>query len=196
MNDVARHPVPRAATAGEYVALLRGVRLRSGLTYREIARRASAAGHWLPPSTLATMLGRTTLPRERTVVALLTACGTSAGEIERWVGTQREIEARLTEQARGNGAARIDEATPGGPSPAAEPDPTDRPPTEARRTARSTRRLRLGALALLGVLSVGASAALLPRAARWLGRTAPRPPAGRRCCGRTPVARPASASNR
>ncbi|MEU9506284.1 helix-turn-helix domain-containing protein [Micromonospora sp. NPDC048170] len=189
MDDGARHPVPQAPTAGEYVALLRGVRLRSGLTYREITRRASAAGHWLPPSTLATMLGRTTLPRERTVVALLTACGTSAGEMERWVRARREIEARLTEQARGDGAARTGEVAPGGPGPAAEPVTPDRPPAEVRRPARSARRLRLGVLALLGVLSVGASGALLPRAARWVGRTVRRPTAGRSCCGRTCTAR-------
>ncbi|MER7417519.1 helix-turn-helix transcriptional regulator [Micromonospora peucetia] len=184
MDDVARHPMPQAATAGEFVALLRGVRLRSGLTYREITRRASAAGHWLPPSTLATMLGRTTLPRERTVVALLTACGTTTGEMERWVGMRREIEARFTEQARWDSAARTDEAVPGGPIPAVEPVTPDRPPTETRRATRPTRgRLRPGVLALLGVLSVGASGALLPWAARWVGRTIRRPTAVRPCCG-------------
>ncbi|MCG5471985.1 peptidoglycan-binding protein [Micromonospora sp. LAH09] len=100
MDDAAWDQLTQVATAGEYVALLRDVRRRSGLTYREIARLASAAGHWLPPSTLATMLGRTTLPRERTVVALLVACGTTAADVERWVEARRDIEARLGERDR------------------------------------------------------------------------------------------------
>ncbi|MEU5783159.1 peptidoglycan-binding protein [Micromonospora lupini] len=155
MIDAARDRVPQVATAGEFVVSLRDVRRRSGLTYREISRRASAAGHWLPPSTLATMLGRNTLPRERTVVALLAACGTPAADIERWVGLRREIEARLSEPARWE-----DEPTPPD-STSAEPDSTHRTPGDLRRVSRPTRRrLRMGALALVGALTVGA---LLPR---------------------------------
>ncbi|MEU6021826.1 helix-turn-helix transcriptional regulator [Micromonospora sp. NPDC047134] len=100
MHEAARDPVPQTATAGEYVGLLRDIRRRSGLTYREISRRASAAGHWLPPSTLATMLGRTTLPREQAVVALLTACGMPPATIEQWVGLRHEIDVRLNEPNR------------------------------------------------------------------------------------------------
>ncbi|MCF0093684.1 peptidoglycan-binding protein [Micromonospora sp. MH99] len=155
MIDAARDPVPQVATAGEYVVALRDVRRRSGLTYREISRRASAAGHWLPPSTLATMLGRNTLPRERTVVALLAACGTPAADIERWVGLRRDIEARLSEPVR-----QEEESTP--PDPAS-PDAGSphRTPGDPRRVAGpARRRLRMGALALVGALTVGA---LLPR---------------------------------
>ncbi|CCH17483.1 peptidoglycan-binding protein [Micromonospora lupini] len=155
MIDAARDRVPQAATAGEFVVALRDVRRRSGLTYREISRRASAAGHWLPPSTLATMLGRNTLPRERTVVALLAACGTPAADIERWVGLRREIDARLSEPARWE-----DEQTPPA-STSAEPDSTHRTPGDPHPVSRpARRRLRMGALALVGALTVGA---LLPR---------------------------------
>ncbi|MEV5209514.1 peptidoglycan-binding protein [Micromonospora sp. NPDC053740] len=162
MDDAVRDPVPQAATAGEYVALLREVRRRSGLTYRELARRASAAGHWLPPSTLATMLGRTTLPRERTVVALLAACGTPAVQVDRWLATRRDLEARLGERYRGESDA---ERTPAGPSTTAAADirpsvgsvpPRPEAPWPARRW------LRLALLALLGVLTVGATVTLRP----------------------------------
>ena len=167
MDDAARDPVPQAATAGEYVALLRDVRRRSGLTYREISRRASAAGHWLPPSTLATMLGRATLPRERTVVALLAACGRPAADIERWIGLRHDIEAQLSERTEwpGQAAPSPDETHPGSTHPGtvpAEPVAPRRPLARVYRAARPTRRrLRLGALALAGALTVGA---LLPHA--------------------------------
>ncbi|MEU7927959.1 peptidoglycan-binding protein [Micromonospora sp. NPDC049801] len=160
MIDAVRDPVPQAATAGEYLVSLRNVRRRSGLTYREISRRASAAGHWLPPSTLATMLGRNTLPRERTVVALLAACGTSAAEIERWLDLRRDIEAQLGEPMRPTGQPAPDEPAYPAPLPSAPVSAEAAGPrrsTDRPRPAR--RRLSLGALALVGALIVGA---LLP----------------------------------
>ena len=154
----------RRPRRGSTWRLLRDVRRRSGLTYRELARRASAAGHWLPPSTLATMLGRTTLPRERTVVALLAACGTPAVEVDRWLETRRDLEARLGEQGRGESEAV---RTPAGPSTTVAADirpsvgsvpPRPEAPWPARRW------LRLALLAVLGVLTVGATGALRPLA--------------------------------
>ncbi|MEK8106712.1 helix-turn-helix transcriptional regulator [Micromonospora sp. M12] len=164
MDDAARDPVPQVATAGEYVALLRDVRRRSGLTYREIARRASAAGHWLPPSTLATMLGRTTLPRERTVLALLVACGVTAAEVEEWVEARRNLEARLSEQGRW-------ESQPAGTAVARRRPPGDRRPE--RRTGSAATR---AALAGASLASAGA--------ARGAGRADARA-SGR--CDRTPL---------
>ncbi|MFG1871083.1 peptidoglycan-binding protein [Micromonospora arborensis] len=157
MDDTARDPVPQAVTAGEYVALLRDVRRCSGLTYREISRRASAAGHWLPPSTLATMLGRTTLPRERTVVALLAAFDTSAAEVERWVQLRRDLEARAGERDRQPShpaGTAVELSTVGDPAPSA--------PSRRGVLGPSRRWLRLAVLAVLGVLTVGASGALRP----------------------------------
>ncbi|MEV6694537.1 helix-turn-helix transcriptional regulator [Micromonospora sp. NPDC051196] len=168
MHDAARSPVPQAATAGEYVGLLRDIRRGSGLTYREISRRASAAGHWLPPSTLATMLGRTTLPRERTVVALLAACGTPAAVIEQWVGLRREIDVRLNEPTRWV-AAPTPPACCGVPRPAVDPgrSATTYPPS---------RRLQAAAIAGAGVL-VGAYGMLLARrrGGHRRGEAGPRP---------------------
>ncbi|MET8911597.1 helix-turn-helix transcriptional regulator [Micromonospora sp. NPDC004551] len=100
MTEVVPACPSGAATPGEYVAALRQLRQGSGLTYREIARRATAAGHWLPPSTLAAALARVTLPHERVVLALLAACGTPDAEARRWLAERNEIETRLAEAAR------------------------------------------------------------------------------------------------
>ncbi|MGW5579035.1 peptidoglycan-binding protein [Micromonospora chokoriensis] len=169
MDDAALDLAPQATTAGEYVALLRDVRRRSGLTYREVSRRASASGHWLPASTLATMLGRNTLPRERTVVAFLAACGTTAGEVERWLTVRRDIEAHLSErdhvavqETETATAPAADPAPPASPAPPAGPVAPELVSPDVPRRAR--RRLRLAAVALLAVLTVGAAGTLLPRA--------------------------------
>ncbi len=79
------------ATPAEYVALLRQVREQSGLAYRAIERKAASAGDSLPPSTLATMLNRTTLPREELVVALLRATGHDEQTIDQWVRARRAL---------------------------------------------------------------------------------------------------------
>lgn len=77
---------PSTATNPEqYVTLLRRVRDQSGLAYREIARRAQRNGDVLPASTLATMLGRPTLPRRELVSALLRACQVADDRVSAWL---------------------------------------------------------------------------------------------------------------
>ncbi|WP_165947275.1 helix-turn-helix transcriptional regulator, partial [Micromonospora sp. 15K316] len=77
---------PTTATSPEqYVTLLRRVRDQSGLAYREIARRAHRNGDVLPASTLATMLGRATLPRRDVVTALLRACDLPDDRLSAWL---------------------------------------------------------------------------------------------------------------
>jgi len=177
MDDAAREP----GTATEYVALLRDMRRRSGLTYREISRRASAVGHWLPPSTLATMLGRTTLPRERTVVALLVACGATTEDTQRFVAVRRDIEARLSEREHDETQvaqhSAVTPSTEGDPPVAVDPPPTsvvEGPTPQVPRPAR--RRLRLTVFALLGALTVGASGVLVSQQAGSDGPTDACPP--------------------
>ncbi len=82
-----------ATDAARFVALLRRVRDQSGLPYRLIARRADANGDVLPASTLATMLGRSTLPRRDLVVALLKACDVPSARQARWLDTWRRLAA-------------------------------------------------------------------------------------------------------
>ncbi|MCP3800013.1 hypothetical protein NLX83_12175 [Allokutzneria sp. A3M-2-11 16] len=64
-----------ATTPAEYVALLRRLKDSSGLTYRQLERRAEDLGEVLPRSTVASMLARDTLPRVELVSALLKVCG-------------------------------------------------------------------------------------------------------------------------
>ncbi|MGC9668330.1 tetratricopeptide repeat protein [Planosporangium sp. 12N6] len=73
------------STVERFVDLLRRLRAQSGLTYRTIARRAESNGDVLPASTLATMLGRRTLPRRDLVVALLRACDVPADRRAAWL---------------------------------------------------------------------------------------------------------------
>ncbi|WP_326562622.1 peptidoglycan-binding domain-containing protein [Micromonospora sp. NBC_01796] len=161
-NDADRTDVASVATAGDYVALLRGIREESGLTYREIERRSAAAGHWLPRSTLANSLGRATLPREDLVVALLTACGRKPGEVQCWLSVRERIAVGQVERAT---AASADPPSTGSPSAASTP-PASTPPELGRRRWRLRGRraailmtcVLLTALAAVFVVAVGPSA--------------------------------------
>ncbi|MEV0605860.1 hypothetical protein AB0I61_05720 [Polymorphospora rubra] len=73
------------------MALLRQVRELSGLTYRQIQRRAGSTGQPLPASTLASKLGRNTLPRKELVVALLVATGADDREVSRWINARQAL---------------------------------------------------------------------------------------------------------
>ncbi|MDX3642157.1 hypothetical protein [Streptomyces sp. MB09-02B] len=83
-------PTPPDTDAVAFVAALRRLKAWSGLSYRQLERRAVQAGHTLPYSTAATMLGRDRLPREELVAAFLAACGVRADEAEAW------LDARVT----------------------------------------------------------------------------------------------------
>ncbi|MFI6387367.1 helix-turn-helix domain-containing protein [Nonomuraea sp. NPDC050540] len=85
----------QATTAAEYVAALARLRRWSGLTYR---RLASASGGALPVSTVAGVLGRTTLPREDFVAAFTAACGLDEAETDRWIRARRNLAAGTGEQ--------------------------------------------------------------------------------------------------
>ncbi|WP_165521927.1 XRE family transcriptional regulator [Micromonospora zingiberis] len=82
-----------AATSAEFVAALRALREWSGLTYRQIAGNAAAAGEVLPSSTIAAALGRTTLPRQQVVAAFARACGLDGATTARWVAARNRIAA-------------------------------------------------------------------------------------------------------
>ncbi|MFH8619331.1 hypothetical protein ACH4E8_30275 [Streptomyces sp. NPDC017979] len=62
----------------------------SGLTYREIAARARRNGDTLPPSTLASVLGRASVPREDVVRAFVRVCGGEA-EVDAWLRVRSEV---------------------------------------------------------------------------------------------------------
>ncbi|MFJ5226766.1 NB-ARC domain-containing protein [Streptomyces sp. NPDC088400] len=57
------------------MAMLRLLKDLTGLTYRQLESRARRCGDRLPRSTIASVLARTTLPREEFTSALVRACG-------------------------------------------------------------------------------------------------------------------------
>ncbi|MEN3610692.1 helix-turn-helix domain-containing protein [Plantactinospora sp. ZYX-F-223] len=116
-----------AETSADLVGMLRQLRNRSGLSFRRIERVARAAGDNLPASTLATMLGRNTLPREELVRALTRACGESPESVDRWLAARR----RLADAAATPPTAEPAPAEPAKPEPADPPGPADRRPRPA-----------------------------------------------------------------
>lgn len=73
-----------------FVDRMRALKAWSGLTYREIAVHAHRNGDTLPPSTLAAVLGRATLPREDVVRAFVRVCG-GKDEMDAWLRARSEI---------------------------------------------------------------------------------------------------------
>ncbi|MGW6458303.1 NB-ARC domain-containing protein [Streptomyces sp. NPDC055078] len=106
MNDV---DPDRAQTTADYLLLLRQRRVVAGLSYRQLERRARHSGGSLPPSTVATMLRRSTLPGRDLVAAYVGACGGDAAEIAAWLTARARIAAAAVAPAP---AA----ATPAGPT--------------------------------------------------------------------------------
>ncbi|MEO3841127.1 helix-turn-helix domain-containing protein [Streptomyces sp. B22F1] len=91
----ARAPRPeQLRTRAEYLAALRELRTWSGLTYRELEAKAGTHADSLPASTIATALGRTTLPRERFVDAFTRACGLAEQDVGPWLEARRRIATR------------------------------------------------------------------------------------------------------
>ncbi|WP_221356124.1 NB-ARC domain-containing protein [Streptomyces beigongshangae] len=88
-SDVVPGP-DDARTPEEFVRLLRRLRARSELTYRELEVRAQRHGLHLARSTTAAVLGRGALPRAGFVHAYVAACGLTP---EPWLGARRRIAA-------------------------------------------------------------------------------------------------------
>jgi hypothetical protein len=84
-------PTPPDTDPAAFMAALRRLKAWSGLSYRRLERRATEAGHVLPHSTAATMLGRERLPREEPVAAFVAACGLRGAEAEAWTDARRRI---------------------------------------------------------------------------------------------------------
>ncbi|GIG67025.1 hypothetical protein Pen01_33200 [Phytomonospora endophytica] len=76
--------------------MLRALKIDAGLSYREIEQRARVAGDWLPASTLATVFGRTTVPRAEVVAAFVQTCGGDPDTVSRWVDASRRLSGELS----------------------------------------------------------------------------------------------------
>ena len=83
-------PSPAAATdEGAFVAELRRLKTWSGLSFRQLERRATGNGDVLPYSTAATMLNKSRLPRAEVVAAFVRACGVA--DVAPWLRTRARI---------------------------------------------------------------------------------------------------------
>ncbi|MFF0431754.1 ATP-binding protein [Streptomyces sp. NPDC004327] len=92
-----------AHTTSEFLAGLRQLKSRTGLSYRAIERHARRLGHSLPASTLAGALNRGTLPHGALVDTLLRALGLPDSDVTRWLRVRQFIaeESITAEDTRG-----------------------------------------------------------------------------------------------
>ncbi|MGE6737929.1 helix-turn-helix domain-containing protein, partial [Streptomyces sp. NPDC059900] len=81
-----------AQNAADFIGLMRTLKERSGLTYRELEERAARAGDVLARSTLADVLRRTSLPRPDVLAAFVRACG-QGQEVAAWLEVRDRIAA-------------------------------------------------------------------------------------------------------
>lgn len=118
-----RAPDPREArSAPELIALLRLLKDVSGLTFRELSQRAEAVGDVLPRSTIANMLGRTSVPREELLAAFVRACGCGPEQVADWLAVRKELAVRgeragTAEVSGAEAAAGHSSGTPAAPLP-------------------------------------------------------------------------------
>ncbi|MGW7362503.1 helix-turn-helix domain-containing protein [Streptomyces sp. NPDC054841] len=94
--------MPRPHDAGnsaQFVAVMRQLRQWAHLSYRELERRAGAAGDVLPRATLAGVLSRQELPREELLAAFVRACGGDEPTVEAWVGVRKRLAVELEQYA-------------------------------------------------------------------------------------------------
>lgn len=95
-----------AADPAEFVDLLRQLKDRSRLTYRQLEQRAAAVGDVLARSTAADVVRRNTLPRAEVVAAFVRTCG-AGDEVDAWLRARHRLAV---------GAYAPDSPAPGQPS--------------------------------------------------------------------------------
>lgn len=146
---MARPPRPEdAQSAADLVVALRRLRLWSGLTYRQLEGKAAAVGEVLPSSTIATALGRATLPREHIVEMLTRACGLGDADVDRWLAARKRI------AMQDDGRPLADPPAVAAEPAAAEPAPPPTPSGPGRPVARRPLKLVLSAL-VVGLVLAG-----------------------------------------
>ncbi|WP_219519014.1 helix-turn-helix domain-containing protein [Nonomuraea ceibae] len=90
--SVTAPPSPADVTdEAAFVAGLRALKTWSGLSFRQLERRAAAAGDTLPASTASGMLGRVRLPREEVLVAFVRACGLGEEDVRAWARVRAQL---------------------------------------------------------------------------------------------------------
>lgn len=89
VDDDSLHPAD-LRSAEEFMAALRALKARSGLTLRQLENRAADRGDVLPRSTVADILRKQTLPRPDLVAALVRACG-EQDRLAEWTGAWKRL---------------------------------------------------------------------------------------------------------
>ncbi|WP_409060898.1 XRE family transcriptional regulator [Streptomyces sp. SYP-A7185] len=88
-EDASPHDIRDVAG---FIASMRRLKERSGLTYRELEERAALGGDVLARSTLADVLRRTSLPRPEVLAAFVRACGDSE-RLDAWLAARDRLAA-------------------------------------------------------------------------------------------------------
>ncbi|WP_460806205.1 helix-turn-helix domain-containing protein [Micromonospora zhanjiangensis] len=124
-RDVGRiAPAPdHASSPAEFIGVMRALKEWSGLTYRQLQRRAGKTGDTLPHSTIAAVLSRGTLPREELVAAFVRACGQDETAVTIWLAARKRLAAQAALDTPVPGAPAVPEPPAGGSAP----DPADLP---------------------------------------------------------------------
>ncbi|WP_433132086.1 helix-turn-helix domain-containing protein [Micromonospora sp. CA-240977] len=121
-----------ATDPAEFVDMLRRLKDRSRLTYRQLEQRAAATGDVLARSTAADILRRSTLPRPEVVAAFVRACG-AEDQVETWLRARHRLAvgayaptSPVPDRQPGDGAP-ADHQVADGTSPADSATADDRP---------------------------------------------------------------------
>ncbi len=112
----------QAGTPEEFTAALRALRIWSGLTYRRPEGKSTASGDAMPVSTIATTLGRNTLPSEPFVAVFTHAYGLDEADIERWRDARRRLALGQGRPVPYSGATPSDSGVDAAPVSADGPD--------------------------------------------------------------------------
>lgn len=115
---------PREARdAADFAALLRGLKERSGLTYRGLEEAAARQGEVLPRSTCAAVLNGRGLPRAELLTVFVRVCG-EGDRVEEWLAARSGLAGRRAGRAArgqaGTGPGAGAGTPTAGPGPAGE----------------------------------------------------------------------------
>ncbi|MET8911598.1 helix-turn-helix domain-containing protein [Micromonospora sp. NPDC004551] len=197
--DHGEYQLDRITDPAGFLAALRTLKERSGLTYRQLAQRAAGNGDVLARSTIADVLNRDTLPRPEVVAAFVRACG-QGDLVAAWLHARDRLAVAAlvpAPPAPGSAPSASDptrsvpgtappppgpEADAGGPTPPSRPDPA--PGGRGRNLVRGL--LALAAVAVTVAVGTGVWLATPgsgvgddPPVARTATSTGAAPPAGR-----------------
>ncbi|MFI2239883.1 helix-turn-helix domain-containing protein [Streptomyces chrestomyceticus] len=157
-----------ARDVAEFLAMLRELKERRGLTYRQLEQRAAEQGEVLARSTLADVLSGRRLPRPEVLSVFVRACGESRDRASAWLDARADVAARSR-------TAKSEPAPAGSAATEQTPPQAAAAPEDAAARPRNTRRAPL--LIASAIVLVLATAATAWRAASG-GMSSGNPPSG------------------